>query len=172
MRKLDLVQLREFLLKQGPETRLYIGCDSKRFKVKGEWFADYITVVVVHFDGCHGSTIFGEIERKKDHDQKLNRPFSRMVQEAQCAIDMYKALEDILIETGFDAEVHLDINPDKLHGSSCAVQAAIGMVKGTCYVTPLIKPNSFAASYAADRYTQISSRKKRQLLKGNVEKAA
>lgn len=166
MQKLDIAYLKEFLMKQGPDTKVYIGCDSKRFKMKKKWYADYITVVVVHYDGCHGSIIFGEIDRQEDYDQKLSRPMTRMLNEAQYAIDMYKALEDTLIETGFEAEVHLDINPDKVHGSSCAVNAAIGMVKGSCYVTPLVKPDAFAASYAADRYTQISARRKRKLLKG------
>ena len=49
-------------------------------------------------------------------------------------------------------EVHLDINPNMMYGSSCVVQQAIGYIKGTCNVTPMVKPKAFAASYAADRY--------------------
>lgn len=171
MQKLNLVEFKEFLLKQGPHTKLYIGCDSKRVKIKGIWYADYITVVVVHYNGCNGSAIFGEIDRKVDFDKKPNRPYNRMIAEAECAIAMYKSLEDIMIETGFEAEVHLDINPDKLHGSSVACAAAIGMVKSTCYLDEevKVKPEAFAASYAADRYTQISARKKRRLLKHGDE---
>jgi predicted RNase H-related nuclease YkuK (DUF458 family) len=32
------------------------------------------------------------------------------------------------------------------------MQEAIGYIRGTCNVIPLIKPNAFAASYAADRF--------------------
>jgi predicted RNase H-related nuclease YkuK (DUF458 family) len=48
--------------------------------------------------------------------------------------------------------VHLDINPDEMHGSSCVINEAVGYIKGMCNVIPLVKPNAFAASYAADRY--------------------
>jgi len=48
-------------------------------------------------------------------------------------------------------EVHLDINPNEMHASSCVVQQAIGYIRGTCNVIPMVKPQAFAASYAADR---------------------
>mgnify|MGYP003350749309 CR=1 FL=1 len=54
-------------------------------------------------------------------------------------------------------EVHLDINPDEMYGSSCVVNQAIGYVRGTCNLTPLVKPNAFAASYAADRLKEVLS---------------
>jgi predicted RNase H-related nuclease YkuK (DUF458 family) len=52
-------------------------------------------------------------------------------------------------------EIHLDINPNIIHGSSCVVQQAVGYIRGMCNVVPLIKPNAFAASYAADRMKEI-----------------
>jgi predicted RNase H-related nuclease YkuK (DUF458 family) len=45
----------------------------------------------------------------------------------------------------------LDINPSEMHGSNCVIQEAIGYIRGTCNVIPLVKPEAFAASYAADR---------------------
>jgi predicted RNase H-related nuclease YkuK (DUF458 family) len=52
-------------------------------------------------------------------------------------------------------EVHLDINPNEQHGSSCVIAQAIGYIKGTCNVIPMVKPNAFAASYAADRIKEL-----------------
>ena len=52
-------------------------------------------------------------------------------------------------------EVHLDINPDDHHASSNVVSQAIGYIRGTCNVIPLVKPHSFAASYAADRMRSL-----------------
>jgi predicted RNase H-related nuclease YkuK (DUF458 family) len=49
----------------------------------------------------------------------------------------------------------LDINPDEMHGSSCVVSQAIGYIKGTCNVVPFVKPDAFAASYAADRFRSL-----------------
>jgi predicted RNase H-related nuclease YkuK (DUF458 family) len=56
---------------------------------------------------------------------------------------------------GRTVEVHLDINPDEMHGSSCVISQAIGYIKGTCNVVPFVKPEAFAASYAADRFRSL-----------------
>ena len=54
-----------------------------------------------------------------------------------------------------EVEVHLDINPDDHHASSNVVAQAIGYIRGTCNVIPLVKPEAFAASYAADRMRSL-----------------
>jgi predicted RNase H-related nuclease YkuK (DUF458 family) len=51
-----------------------------------------------------------------------------------------------------EVEIHIDINPNKEHGSSCVITEAVGYVKGMCNVVPLVKPDAWAASYCADRY--------------------
>ena len=67
----------------------------------------------------------------------------------------YLELVEQIVE--HDIEVHLDINPKEEHGSSCVVSQAIGYIKGTCNVTPLVKPQAFAASYAADRFKELQA---------------
>jgi predicted RNase H-related nuclease YkuK (DUF458 family) len=62
-------------------------------------------------------------------------------------------LQDVL--DGRDVEVHLDINPDEDHGSSVVISQAVGYIKGTCNVIPFVKPDAFAASYAADRFKSL-----------------
>jgi predicted RNase H-related nuclease YkuK (DUF458 family) len=42
-----------------------------------------------------------------------------------------------------------------MFGSSCVINEAIGFIKGTCNVIPMIKPKAFAASYAADRLKSL-----------------
>jgi predicted RNase H-related nuclease YkuK (DUF458 family) len=69
------------------------------------------------------------------------------------AAQLYLDLADCVGDRHF--EVHLDINPDVMHGSSCVATQAVGYVRGMCNVIPLIKPNAFAASYAADRLKDI-----------------
>ena len=51
--------------------------------------------------------------------------------------------------------MHLDINPDDDHVSNVVLSQAVGYIKGTCNVIPLVKPNAFAASYAADRLKEL-----------------
>jgi uncharacterized protein len=153
MRKIDLDEVRQFILKQTPETKIYIGCDSERFKIDKVWYADYITAIVVHMNGNNGCKLFGEVHRERDYDQKQNRPRYRLMNEVYKASELYLKLADVL--EGRDVEVHLDINPSELHGSNCVINEAIGYIRGTCNVVPLIKPHAFAASYAADRFKEL-----------------
>jgi predicted RNase H-related nuclease YkuK (DUF458 family) len=150
MRKIDIEQARAFIEAQTPETKIYIGGDSERFKIDGQWYADYIMVIVVHINGNNGCKIFGEIQRERDYEFKKDRPRMRLMNEVYKIAELYLKLQDVLEDR--EVQVHLDINPNEMHGSSCVINEAIGYIKGMCNVVPLVKPNAFAASYAADRY--------------------
>ena len=67
--------------------------------------------------------------------------------------ELYLKLQEVLVDR--DVEVHLDINPDDDHVSNVVLSQAVGYIKGTCNVIPLVKPNAFAASYAADRLKEL-----------------
>jgi len=69
--------------------------------------------------------------------------------------ELYLKLEEVL--DGREVEVHLDISPNEMHGSSCVISQAIGYIKGTCNVIPFVKPGAFAASYAADRFKSLAA---------------
>jgi predicted RNase H-related nuclease YkuK (DUF458 family) len=153
MKKLNLEEVKEFISAQSPETKIYIGCDSERFRIGKDWWADYILAVVIHIDGKHGCKLFGEVIRERDYDQKVDRPRFRLMNEAYKLSELYLKLADVLVDR--DVEVHLDINPSEIHGSSCVLNEAIGYIRGTCNVIPMIKPNAFAASYAADRMKEL-----------------
>ena len=152
-REIDIDEVRMFIEDCGPDTKVYIGCDSERYRVDKGWMADYILAVVVHIDGCHGCNIFGEVQRERDYDQRKNRPSMRLMNEVYKVSELFQKLKEVLEDR--IVEVHLDINPNELFGSSCVVQQAIGYIKGTCNVTPLVKPGAFAASYAADRMKML-----------------
>lgn len=150
MKKLDLDQVKNFIDAQTPETKIYLGCDSERIKIDGVWYADYILAIVVHINGNNGCKLFGEVQRERDYDQKYNRPSQRLMTEVYKVSDLYLKLAEVL--EGREVEVHLDINPDEEHGSSCVISQAVGYIKGVCNVIPFVKPEAFAASYAADRF--------------------
>lgn len=147
---MNLDEVRAFIQEQTPETKIYLGGDSERFQIDGVWHADYALVVVVHKDGNKGCRVFGKITRERDYDQQKDKPRMRLMNEVMKVCQLYIDLEDALENR--EVEVHLDINPNKEHGSSCVIQEAIGYVKGMCNVVPLVKPNAWAASYAADRF--------------------
>ena len=152
MKKLNIQQVKAYIESQGPDTKIYIGADSIRAKRHNRWYADYTLVVVVHIDGRHGCKIFGAVQRERDFEQKKNRPRMRLMTEVYKVADLYLKLYEAIPH---DIQVHLDINPSEMHGSSCVVNEAIGYIKGTCNVVPLIKPKAFAASYAADRFKSL-----------------
>ncbi len=148
--------VRDYLLTCGPNTKVYIGADSKRFRLKGVWYADYMLVVVVHINGRNGCKIFGEVQRERDFDVKLGKPRTRLMNEVYKVAELYARLEDTFIESDIgDVEIHLDLNPNEMHGSNVVINEAIGYIKGMCNVTPMVKPEAFAASYAADRFKDI-----------------
>jgi predicted RNase H-related nuclease YkuK (DUF458 family) len=147
--KINVDQVVEFINAQGPNTRVYLGADSERYKVNRVWWAEYTTVAVVHIDGNHGCKIFGEMDRERDYDQRSDRPSMRLMNEVYRVSGLFQRLAPALVDR--EVQVHLDINPNEMHGSSCVVQQAIGYIRGTCNVIPMVKPNAFAASYAADR---------------------
>ena len=156
MKRIDIDQVRSYIEEQSPETKIYIGGDSERFMMNEQWYADYILVVVVHINGNNGCKIFGEVQRERDWDQKRDRPRMRLMNEVYKIAELYNKLHDVLEDR--EVEVHLDINPNEMHGSSCVINEATGYIRGMCNVVPMVKPNAFAASYAADRYKSFMQR--------------
>jgi predicted RNase H-related nuclease YkuK (DUF458 family) len=154
-RKFDLQEIKEFIKNTSETTAIYIGVDSERYRKKKSqiWMADYTLAVVIHYDGCRGCKVFGEVVTERDYDQKMDKPAMRLMNEVMKAAQLYLDLADAIGERHF--EVHLDINPDLKHGSSCVAQQAVGYIRGMCNVIPMIKPDAFAASYAADRLKDI-----------------
>jgi predicted RNase H-related nuclease YkuK (DUF458 family) len=108
---------------------------------------------VVHINGNNGCKIFGEVQRERDWDQKKDKPRMRLMNEVYKIAELYLKLNEVLEDRA--VEVHLDINPNEMHGSSCVVNEAIGYIRGMCNVIPMVKPQAFAASYCADRLKEI-----------------
>lgn len=152
--KLNLDAVREFIRNTSEDTSIYIGADSERYRKHNEFWADYTVAIVIHHGGSRGCKVFGEITTERDYDQKKNRPSYRLMNEVYRAAQMYLDLADAIGDR--HCEVHLDVNPDLMHGSSCVLNQAIGYIRGTCNVTPKVKPEAFAASYAADRFKEIA----------------
>ena len=153
MGKIDLEVIKKFVAEQPEGTKIYIGADSERLNIKGVWYADYALAVVVHVGGRHGCKVFGEIIRERDYDQKKSKPRMRLVTEVHKVSELYLKLVEILED--HDVEVHLDINPNEMHASSCVMHEAIGYIRGVCDVVPMVKPKAWAASYCADRLKEI-----------------
>ena len=158
MRKINIEEVKNFILAQSPETKIYLGADSERFNIGKDWYADYTLAIVVHINGNNGCKIFGEVQRERDYDQKKSRPRMRLMNEVYKVAELYHKLHDVLEDR--DVQIHLDINPNEMHGSSCVINEATGYIRGMCNVIPMVKPQAFAASYCADRMKHIMSHQK------------
>lgn len=137
-------EARAAIRKSSPQSSVYVGCDSIRYKKNSLWYAKYSTVIVLHMDSKHGCKLFHETVDLPDYGN-LNQ---RLMTEVQFAI---AAVEEILPELGKrHLEIHLDLNPNPAHRSNIAVKEALGYVQGQLGITAHIKPSSWAATHAAD----------------------
>jgi predicted RNase H-related nuclease YkuK (DUF458 family) len=69
--------------------------------------------------------------------------------------ELYQKLVDADVIGEKEVQIHLDINPQECYNSSIVIQQAVGYIKGMCNIIPMVKPNAFAASYAADRLKEV-----------------
>ena len=151
---MNIDEVRDFIQNSSESTCIYIGADSERYRGKdNHWYADYTVAVVIHIDGSRGCKVFGQVSTERDYDKRHDRPAYRLMNEVYKASAMYLELYEAIGDR--HVEVHLDINPDELHGSSCVIQQATGYIRGMCGFAPKVKPDAFAASYAADRLKEI-----------------
>ena len=141
----DIVELLSTL---SNDTKIYLGCDSVRYFRKSRAYGRYATVCIIHLNGKNGCKIFSNVSYAPDYDVRKDRPKMRMLNEVQKVCELYNQLIPFIDE--FDVEIHLDINTDPKHGSSCAASEAAGYVLGMTGVQPKLKPESWAASFGAD----------------------
>ena len=138
-------EAREAILNSSESSSVYIGADSIRYKNKrGDWFAKYSTVIILHMDSKHGAKIFHKNIEMRDFGNLRQR----LITEAGFAIEAATEILDVLGDRKL--EIHLDINPNPKYKSNIAVKEALGYVKGSLGLDAKIKPESFAATHAAD----------------------
>jgi len=143
MRKFDLEEVRKAIIESSEQSSIYVGCDSRKFRHRGRWFAGYTTVVVIHMDSCRGCQVYAKYDVLKDHGNIKER----MLNEVNFAVGIaYELVEDI---GDRHLEIHIDVNPSPKHASHVAVKEAIGYVRGMG-MKPQIKPDAAIASTAAD----------------------
>lgn len=144
----QIEEMVDLLIGLGPDTKIYLGCDSVRYRRNGRTWARFATVAIVHMNGKNGCRIFSNISFEPDYDVKSSRPKVRMMNEVAKVCELYNQLAGFIDE--FDVEIHLDINTDPKHGSNCAATEAAGYVLGMTGLEPKLKPDSWAASFGAD----------------------
>jgi predicted RNase H-related nuclease YkuK (DUF458 family) len=151
---MNIDEVRQFIENESLESKIYIGCDSVVYKRQGKWVVDYYSVVVIHKNKHNGCKVFGRKVTETDYSKDKKKPLYRLMQEVYKASELYLELVESIGER--EVEVHLDLNPSKKYISNQIVEQAIGYIRSTCNVVPMIKPNAWCASSVADRLLKIA----------------
>lgn len=149
----QIEELVDLLITLDSNTKIYLGCDSKRFMKDDRNYAKYATVCIVHKNGKNGCKIFTHHSIEPDYDLRSNRPSMRLMNEVQKVCQLYIQLAPF-IDDEYHTEIHLDIGTDpKKNASSCVAHQAAGMVLGMTNL-PMeqikLKPESWCSSHGAD----------------------
>lgn len=142
----DREEIQEYL--KNTKGRIYLGADSQKFKKKGDWFARYTCVLIIHINNCNGGKIFSYHEVERDYDPKKNKPRMRLMNEVYKIAELYISFGEELEDR--EVEIHLDINSDSNHNSNLVMKEAMGYVLGMTGIHAKVKPQSWAAAHAAD----------------------
>ena len=137
---------REAILASSNNSSVYIGCDSEVVGKK----VYYSTVIVLHLNSKNGCRVF--------HNSAVQRDFGslrpRLMTEVQYALEAFNEIEDVIGSRKL--EIHLDINPNPKYASNVVTAEAIGWVRSLGLVAK-VKPESFAATSAADHFVRHKS---------------
>ena len=147
---LELPQIREKILgflASEPERKyqLVVGTDSQPHNGSG---VDFVTAIVVHRVGSGGIYFWKRMVNKKHYVLR-----QRMYEEAALSLEMAETVIALLHKDGitrYDVEIHVDIG--KFGDTRDMIAEIVGMIRGSGY-TVKTKPDSYAASKVADRYT-------------------
>ena len=147
-------EVEQYLQKCGPDTKIYLGCDSRVFlNEKKERMVSYTTAIVIHIDGCRGGKLFHTKDIERDYSPSRKKPSVRLMSEVYKVSGVYLDLID-QVDSAIDKdiEIHLDINVAKEHKSSAVVAEALGYIQGVCQSNAKVKPEAWAASTVADAF--------------------
>lgn len=128
--------------------RVIVGTDSQDHQ-NGERFADFVSAVVVHRVGA-GGIYFWQRERMGKVWSLKERIFEEAYRSLKLGQTLVSEFEKEKFSEGFHLEVHVDIG--EKGETRTIINEVVGMIRGTGFEVK-IKPDAFAASKVADRYT-------------------
>jgi predicted RNase H-related nuclease YkuK (DUF458 family) len=123
--------------------KVTVGTDSMLYADKG---ADFVTAVVVHRVGNGGRYFW-----RRFHFGNFYTLRDRILKEALVSLDLAKLIiEQLRLIRGadFDLEIHVDVGENGQTKSM--IQELVGMIRANDFEVKT-KPQSYAASYVADR---------------------
>lgn len=147
----DYDTIRKLISESSDKTAIYVGCDSIRKRGK----VVFVTVIIVHMHNglsYTGGKLFKSVQVQPNYEKSPKALRLRLMNEVYYASEAAMNIVEAVGSRPF--ELHLDINPNPIYNSNVVVKEAIGYVLGTLGFAPKLKPDSFAASIASDRYVR------------------
>jgi hypothetical protein len=129
----------------GSVYQIVVGTDSQPHNGSG---VDFVTAIVVHRKGHGGIYFWQRTVNKKTYALR-----QRMYEEATMSLMMAEEVVTLLHQDGitkYDVEIHVDIGA--FGPTREMISEITGMIRGNGF-TVKMKPESYAASKVADRYT-------------------
>lgn len=127
---------------------LVVGSDSQAHNGSG---VDFVTAIVVHRKGKGGIYFWKRIVKKQKYVLR-----QRMYEEALLSLRTAEVLLDLFENDGitkYNLEIHVDIG--HIGQTREMIAEIVGMIRGSGY-TVKIKPEGYAASTIADKYTKTN----------------
>lgn len=127
--------------------RLVVGTDSN-----GGRETDFVTAVIIYRIGHGGRYFWKRTNGHKVYHTIRDRIYQEVALSLQVAQDMLKKLESSLAGDNlpkYDFQIHIDVGQNG--PTREMIREVVGMVRGNGFKAK-IKPESYAASYVADRY--------------------
>jgi len=134
----------EFVREQAHEGQIvHLGTDSMQLRRHTR----FVTVVAILTPGRGGRAIWTREVRPRIHSLR-----ERLLREVWLSVELGLSLHPVVPGP---LHVHIDANPIARHKSSAYVQELVGLVVGQGF-RAVIKPESWAASRAADRLVRVA----------------
>lgn len=137
--QIDMVAFVKNYLKEKPEIKLFIGCDSQN---RGQ-FTHYALVVVLYTEGKGGKVIYCREKLPLIQDN-----FTKLYKEIEYSLQVAGDLNDNGIDKTL-LTIDLDYNDDAKYFSNRVLIAAMGWATGMGYACRK-KPFAASASHVAD----------------------
>lgn len=146
-------KIKAFLLEdQNATYTLVVGSDShERQEVNGKKYVQVVSAIVVHRKGFGGKYFWYKGKKKLVYSLR-EKIYAETLQSLDLAKDFVPMLQFALadIPAHYAMEIHVDVG--EAGDTREMIREVVGMVTGFGYIAKT-KPESFAASYVADKYT-------------------
>lgn len=128
--------------------RVIVGTDSS-----GDKRADFVTAIIVYRVGKGGRYFWKKINGGKVYHLLRDRIYQEVSLSLQTAQDLLEQLKSSLkidCQADYDFQIHIDVG--RKGPTREMIKEVVGMVRGNGFRAK-IKPESYAASKIADKYT-------------------